>query len=214
MSSKNSKLLIVDDEPATRLLLSQIFAELGHEVVCAEDGFSALRQIKHCLPDVILSDLNMPGMSGFEFLSVIRRRLPAIYVIASSGAYSGTEVPEGIAADAFYEKATGLKALFELVDTAKGLQPLGVRSANPSVPIWISLGDGSAESESSLSIVCPDCLRVFVRPCPPENASSLIHEDHCVHCKACIQYAVVRVLGAVSEKVYQSQLDTQIAMGA
>ena len=83
------KLLIVDDEPATRKLLSQIFGQMGHSVRTAQDGFSALEQIRESMPDVLLSDLHMPGMSGFELLSVVRRRLPGIYVIATSGAYRG-----------------------------------------------------------------------------------------------------------------------------
>ena len=91
--------------------MSQIFEQMGHSVRSAKDGFSALEEIREAKPDVVLSDLNMPGMSGFELLSVIRRRLPEIYVIATSGAYSGTDVPHGIAADAFSEKATGFRSL-------------------------------------------------------------------------------------------------------
>jgi CheY-like chemotaxis protein len=87
------KLLIVEDEPLIRSTLSAIFVELGHEVDSAEDGFSALEKIRQSKPDIILSDLNMPGMSGFELLSVVRRRLPSIYVIATSGAYSGANIP-------------------------------------------------------------------------------------------------------------------------
>jgi DNA-binding response OmpR family regulator len=55
--------------------------------------------------DLVISDLNMPQMSGFEFLSVIRRRVPQVLVIAMSGAYAaGDEVPGGVIADAFYAK--------------------------------------------------------------------------------------------------------------
>lgn len=47
----------------------------------------------------------MPQMSGFEFLSVVRRRFPEIAVVAASGVYeSGDHVPGGIIADAFYGK--------------------------------------------------------------------------------------------------------------
>src|ERR1700677_1978070 len=111
MPDLKATMLIVDDEPSTRTLLSQILGGLGHRVRAAEDGFSALEQIRQTVPDIILSDLNMPGMSGFELLSVVRRRLPAIYVIATSGAYTGRGIPRGIVADAFYQKATGLDTL-------------------------------------------------------------------------------------------------------
>jgi CheY-like chemotaxis protein len=55
MPQANVKLLIVDDELSTRTLLSQIFSELGHSGRSAEDGFSALFEIRQEVPDVILS---------------------------------------------------------------------------------------------------------------------------------------------------------------
>jgi CheY-like chemotaxis protein len=58
------------------MLLAHIFTELEHSVRSAEDGFSALVEIRQEIPDIVLSDLNMPGMSGVEFLSVVRRRFP------------------------------------------------------------------------------------------------------------------------------------------
>jgi CheY-like chemotaxis protein len=109
------KLLIVDDEVSLRSSLSQIFTPSGHSVRSAEDGFSALGEIRKEMPDILLSDLNMPGMSGFELLSVVRRRFPAIQVIAMSGAFSGNSVPPGIVADAFYEKGTSPSTLLEMV---------------------------------------------------------------------------------------------------
>ena len=122
MTQRKPTLLIVDDEAVTRDLLSQVFAKRGHKVSSAKDGFTALQKIRAEPPDIVLSDLNMPGMSGFELLSVLRRRIPGIYVIATSGAYSGNAVPEGVAADAFYEKASNLQELFQpvVVDPVAG----------------------------------------------------------------------------------------------
>ena len=56
--------------------MSHVLTEIGYRVRSAEDGFSALREMRHEVPDILLSDLNMPGMSGFELLSVVRRRFP------------------------------------------------------------------------------------------------------------------------------------------
>ncbi len=81
--------IIVDDEAPIRTNLSLIFCELGHNVRTASDGFSALDLIHDAAPDILLSDLNLPGMSGFELLSVVRRVHPAIHVIAMSGSFSG-----------------------------------------------------------------------------------------------------------------------------
>ena len=101
------RILVVDDEESIRLVFAQLLRREGYEVTTAENGFDALLQLKHFQPDVIISDLNMPKMSGFEFLSVVRRRFPNISVIASSGAYGSKVVPTGVLADAFYAKGHG-----------------------------------------------------------------------------------------------------------
>jgi CheY-like chemotaxis protein len=100
--SSPTKLLIVDDDPWIRASLSEVLPEVGFSVRSANDGFSALAEIRNEIPDILLSDLNMPGMSGFELLSVVHRRLPSIRAIAMSGAFSGNEVPSGVVADAYY----------------------------------------------------------------------------------------------------------------
>jgi CheY-like chemotaxis protein len=104
MPNAKTKVLVVDDDDALRLALSQMLDEFGYRVRSAEDGFAALLQIREETPDVIISDLNMPAMSGFEFLSVVRRRFPDIRVIAMSAAFSGDGAPPGMAADDFYAK--------------------------------------------------------------------------------------------------------------
>ena len=74
----------------------------NYEVLCAKDGFEGLTALKRSLPDIIISDLRMPNMNGFEFLSVVRRRFPVIPVIVISGEFSGITVPESVLADAFF----------------------------------------------------------------------------------------------------------------
>ena len=61
----------------------------------AEDGLSALREIRQESPDILLTDLNMPGMSGFELLTEVRSLFPTISVIAMSGAFCGSDDPPG-----------------------------------------------------------------------------------------------------------------------
>jgi DNA-binding NtrC family response regulator len=52
-----------------------------------------LDEIRNQITHIILSDLNMPGVSGFELLSAVCHRLPSIRVIAMSGTFSGDAVP-------------------------------------------------------------------------------------------------------------------------
>src|ERR1700679_4179841 len=103
MPSHKARLLVIDDEAKARRTLSVLLRALGYSVRAAPDGFSALNAIRDEIPDLLISDLTRRGMSGFELRSVGRRRLPAIRVIAMSGAFSGPGVPPGVAADAFYE---------------------------------------------------------------------------------------------------------------
>jgi CheY-like chemotaxis protein len=105
LNTSKSKILVVDDDASVRQSLTMLLAAEGYAVNSAVNGFDALLQLKGSLPDVITSDLNMPQMSGFEFLSVIRRRFPHIPVIAISGAFDSAEaVPGGVIADRFYAK--------------------------------------------------------------------------------------------------------------
>jgi CheY-like chemotaxis protein len=117
MLSPAATLLIVDDEPAIRESLSLVLTEVGYSVRSAEDGFSALREIVNEAPELLLSDLNMPGISGFELLSEVRRRFPAIRTIAMSGSFCGDEVPSGVAADGFFQKGSSVAALLRMMET-------------------------------------------------------------------------------------------------
>jgi CheY-like chemotaxis protein len=198
-----TKLLIVDDEPTTRTLLTQIFSNMGHVVKTAEDGFSALDQIREDVPDILLSDLNMPGMSGFELLSVVRRRIPEIYVIATSGAFTGDAVPHGIAADAFYEKATGLPSLFQLMQSATATEQPPRAGSSASTPIWISPTERDASSKARVLIGCPQCLRAF--SLAVDAADFVIHEAVCIYCGTVIHYATVQPMNPSSPHRFHAQ---------
>src|SRR4029077_17499218 len=104
MANFHYRLLIVDDEPAARDLLQSSLFRQGFEVRIAKDGFAGLAQMHGALPDLIVSDLKMPNMSGFEFLSIVRRRFPQIPAIAVSGEFHPPVEPLGVLADAFLAK--------------------------------------------------------------------------------------------------------------
>jgi CheY-like chemotaxis protein len=190
MPSSKVKLLIVDDDVALRMSLSEFFTELGHSTRSAEDGFSALSEIRTRMPDIILSDLNMPGMSGFEFLSVVRRRFPAIRVIAMSGTLFGSVVPPpGVVADAFYEKGTGLSSLLQIMQDMTYMDQRFLQRPSTLAPIWIPKNGHDPAGKEYVMITCPECLRVF--PQVFGKKPSLIKETDCVHCSNLIHYAIV-----------------------
>ncbi|HXB62662.1 MAG TPA: response regulator [Acidobacteriaceae bacterium] len=193
MPDSQAAVLIVEDDSALRQLLTAILTQLGFSVRSAEDGFSALSEMRGEIPDVILSDLYMPGMGGFEFLSVVRRRFPTVRAVAMSSAFSGGDVPPGISADAYYEKATNFNTLLEIV---KGMirveRPAAFQESSTASPIWLTKAGLALSGEEYVVIACPQCLRTF--PQVFGETAILSHETGCIHCSSEIHYAIVDTL--------------------
>ena len=68
-----SRIFVVDDEPDVVELLRTILEAEGYEVEATTDGGSALPRIVDCPPDLLLLDLMMPDMDGFELLKLVRQ---------------------------------------------------------------------------------------------------------------------------------------------
>lgn len=191
MLSQRVNLLVVDDDPSICKLLGAIMSRSGYTVRCASDGFSALAEIRNHIPKVIISDLNMPGMSGFEFLSVIRRRFPGIRAIAMSSEFYGNGVPVGIAADAFYAKGTDLSFLLNtLVAMLAYSRPPRAARARAGAAIWIGANGHDPNGTPYVTISCPECMRAF--PQILSNTLSGIEETSCSYCGVTIRYAIVQ----------------------
>lgn len=191
MPIEETGLLIVDDDARICALLSAILAKSGYWVRTAKDGFSALVEIRNEVPDILLSDLNMPGMSGFELLSVVRRRFPVIQAIAMSSMFSGDDLPPGLVADAYYEKGGNIRSLLEILEALT--QPERIRAQRqhlPSGPIWIPRNGHDPAGEPYVMISCPECLRTF--PQSLNEDARTVHETKCVHCSSMIHYAIVQ----------------------
>lgn len=78
---EKSRILVVDDEEALRYLLSSELAAEGYEVETAGDGDEAIESIKQKDYDVVLLDIKMPRVDGFEVLRFIKQNKPEIKVI-------------------------------------------------------------------------------------------------------------------------------------
>jgi two-component system chemotaxis sensor kinase CheA len=75
------RVLVVDDASLVRQVLADLLADAGVEVVTAEDGHAALRAVEAERPDLVVSDLDMPGMNGIELLHALRTAAPDLPVI-------------------------------------------------------------------------------------------------------------------------------------
>jgi len=104
LNGSKPQILVVDDEPSIRESLGMLLTSVGYDVALAENGVSAVSQLDRAVPDLIVTDLNMPEMSGMELISHVRSRYPATLIVAMSGDYQGDSVPAGIIADRYYPK--------------------------------------------------------------------------------------------------------------
>ncbi len=79
-----ARILIVDDEESDRLLVQAVLARAGHDTVVVEGGEEALREFLKCGIDIVVTDLQMPDVHGFELISILREFSPPPAVIALS----------------------------------------------------------------------------------------------------------------------------------
>jgi CheY-like chemotaxis protein len=177
------RILIVDDEPCLRDLGKMLLEAQGYEVRCVEDGFEGLSALKQSLPDIIISDLQMPNMNGFEFLSVVRRRFPIIPVIAMSGAFSGEAVPESVLADAFFQKGDFRpEELFEKIADLLHELPTRPKVGKPTrAAVWVKNDKGT------IAVTCSECLRTF----PVSDVSKGTNQAVCDFCSSIIHFEII-----------------------
>ena len=87
---KGKKILVVDDSPTVRKLISGKLEKSGHQVICAVDGVDALAKLEEGLPDLVLLDITMPRMDGYEVCKQIRanpegKNLPVVMISGKDG---------------------------------------------------------------------------------------------------------------------------------
>lgn len=89
--SSETRVLVVDDEPVLRKLFERILETTGIQVQTASSGQEALELLEQQTFDAILLDMKMPGISGVEAVTVIRRNQPDLPIVAMSGYVDDTD---------------------------------------------------------------------------------------------------------------------------
>ena len=80
-----ARVLVIDDDEQIRTLVKHMLVEAGHQVEEAVDGAEGLRLFGKRPPDLVLTDINMPGLDGHEVITAIRVLHPEVPIIAVSG---------------------------------------------------------------------------------------------------------------------------------
>ncbi len=96
-----SRVMVVDDDTETLALLREVVTKEGYEVVTAEDAESAMRQLGEFQPDLVITDIHMPGMDGLALLAAVREKAPDILVILLTAYGSLKTAVDSIKAGAF-----------------------------------------------------------------------------------------------------------------
>jgi two-component system alkaline phosphatase synthesis response regulator PhoP len=120
------RVLVVDDEPDVLLLCRLNFQQRGHEVLETSDGTSALRLAREHRPDVIVLDLMLPGITGYDVLGALQRDdrtadIPVLVLTAKS-LRADRERSHGLGASGFLTKPFLPDDLCEMVDSLIGVE--------------------------------------------------------------------------------------------
>ena len=107
-STPDRLLLVVDDDPATRSMLVDLFNSRGYAVIVAENGEQALKQLVDYMPDLVVLDLEMPIMDGFGFRAAQQTlkntRVANVPVVVLTGTSHAERSAQTLHAAGFVEK--------------------------------------------------------------------------------------------------------------
>ena len=83
-------ILIADDDAAIRLLWTRVLANAGYRVETVDNGQTAVEMVAAAIPDLLITDLMLPGLNGWSVFSRVRTLAPRLPILIISGATTGT----------------------------------------------------------------------------------------------------------------------------
>lgn len=117
-----AKILIIEDEEDIRSLYKRLLHQAGHDVIEAADGDEGISLYRSELPDLIITDIIMPGKEGIETIMELRRDFPEVKIIAISG---GGQVLPGSVCLQLAEKLGAAKTLAKPFSKQELLEAVG-----------------------------------------------------------------------------------------
>jgi DNA-binding NtrC family response regulator len=211
-----SRILIVDDDAEQRDLLSAALASEGYQTACAADGQEGLEQVESFNPDVILTDLNMPRMDGFEFMGELLKRESNTAVIALTG-FGSVEKAVAIVHDLkafwFLEKPVQMSVLLPLVERAIAQHHLlrETERLNRELSMQGLLGDLVGKSQvmqevfSLIRQVAPSSAAVLITGESGTGKEMVAREIHRLSRRAAGPYVAINC-AALPETLIESEL--------
>jgi CheY-like chemotaxis protein len=156
------KLLLADDSPTTQKVVQLTFADEGIDVVVADDGDTAIELYEHHHPDIVLADINIPGLNGYEVCEAIRKREDngSTPVILLAGSFEPFDVEEAHRVGANDYLTKPFSSIRRLVATVTALLDSVVRQ------------DAAAEETVEPNSVPPDATETVTDPAENEAAGS------------------------------------------
>ena len=117
MDAETKPILVVDDNPITARWVESLVRRIGFEVIVAFDGEDAIHQLAEQPVGIVISDVEMPVMNGFDLLQFIRLRWPELSVILMSATSNAErrEAARRLGAMAFLEKPVNSDQLAALI---------------------------------------------------------------------------------------------------
>ena len=117
MDAETKPILVVDDNPITARWVESLVRRIGFEVIVAFDGEDAIHQLAEQPVGIVISDVEMPVMNGFDLLQFIRLRWPELPVILMSATSNAErrEAARRLGAMAFLEKPVNSDQLAALI---------------------------------------------------------------------------------------------------
>ncbi len=114
------RILVVEDDAATAVALVKVLTTNGCDVLAAQDGAAGVRAAHEGKPDLVLTDIGLPGMDGFGVLEALQTKLPEIPVIVMTGAGEVASAVRAMraGADNYLEKPIDIDVLTLAVDRA------------------------------------------------------------------------------------------------
>ena len=107
--------LVVDDQPEIRNLMVEILKKRGDQVSTASDGHDALTQFALARPDLVITDLTMPGLNGYQLCRLIRG-ISSVPVLVMSAQMGAEDMAYRMGADAFIPKPFDLEDLWAEIE--------------------------------------------------------------------------------------------------